>query len=161
VTPFPVRRCAESDWPEVRRLHIRMALGIPVAVEVELNDVLATPDVFWQEFTSSCAVDADQALFLVEADGACVGMGHVHVERPLARLDMVFVREGSRRRGAGATMVDTLERWAREAGAHELVCHIPEGSPASHLAERAGWQRTQQLFSTKNRLAERRWVKKA
>jgi GNAT superfamily N-acetyltransferase len=162
-----VRRCSESDWPEVRHLHVQMALGVPLAVDVELNDVFSTPEQYWRDFTAACAHGVDQALFVADAEGdtahgsghACIGMGHVRLDHGVARLGTLFVNEAHRRKGVGAAILDAQEGWARDTGVHELVGHIPDTSAAVHLAERAGWQRTEELFTAKNRLVERRWVK--
>ena len=159
MTPVAVRRCNESDWRDVRRLHVQMALGVPLAVDVELNDVFATPEDYWRDFTAACALSADQALFVADAGDTCVGMGHVRLDHDEARLGMLFVNEGFRGRGIGAAILAAQEHWARDAGARELVCHIPDTSAAGRLAERSGWQRTDELFAAKNRLVERRWKK--
>ena len=47
----------------MRRLHVELALAFPLVVDVELNDVLATPDDFWQTFVRTCADAPEQALF--------------------------------------------------------------------------------------------------
>lgn len=153
-----VRRCRARDWPEVRHLHVQMALGIPLAIDVELNDIFATPDRDWQDFTTACASGADQALFVAEIDGECVGMGHVSREQSRARLATLFVTDRARRHGVGSAILNAQEHWARALGAHELVCHIPDTSAAVHLVRRTGWARTEDVFTTTNRLVERRWV---
>ena len=159
VTPATVRRCREGEWSEVRRLHIQMALGVPLAVDVELNDVFATPDSYWQHFTSACALGKDQVLFVADVEQACVGMGHVRIDHDVARPSMLYVNEAERRRGIGSALLTAQEQWARDAGLHDLVGHIPDTSAATTLAERFGWQRTEELYTAKNRLVERRWTK--
>ncbi|MGO9853741.1 MAG: GNAT family N-acetyltransferase [Acidimicrobiales bacterium] len=154
-----IRRCDDDDWRDVRRLHIMMALGIPMAVDVELNDVFATPDGFWRDYTNACARGDEQALFVAGVEAPCVGMGHVRLDHRQGRLDMLFVGENDRRRGIGTALVAAQEDWAHATGAGDLVCHIPDTSPAVRLAERFGWQRTEEIFVAKNRLVERRWVK--
>jgi GNAT superfamily N-acetyltransferase len=160
VTELVVRRCTESEWSEVRRLHIQMALGVPLAVDVELNEVFATPDSYWQQFTSDCALGEDRVLFVAERDDACVGMGHVRHEHGLVRLSMLYVNEAVRRRGIGSALLTAMEQWAGEAGLEDLVAHIPDTSSATTLAERSGWERTDELYTAKNRLVERRWTKR-
>ncbi len=154
-----VRRCSQDDWRDIRRLHIKMTLGIPLAVDVELNEVFATPDSVWLDYAQACALGAEQALFLAEADQECVGMGHVRLDRAQARLGMLFVDESVRGRGIGTALVAAQEEWARAAGAADLVCHIPDTSAAARLAPALGWQRTEEVFVAKNRLVERRWTK--
>jgi GNAT superfamily N-acetyltransferase len=160
VTEFAVRRCTESEWSEVRRLHIQMALGVPLAVDVELNDVFSTPESFWRHFTSASALGEDQVLFVAEHDHTRVGMGHVRRDHDVARLAMLYVKEALRRRGIGSALLTAQEQWARENGLHDLVAHIPDTSPATTLAERSGWRRTDELYTAKNRLVERRWTKR-
>lgn len=71
---------------------------------------------------------------------------------------MLFVGENDRRRGIGIALAAARENWARASGASDLVCHIPDTSPAVRLAEPFGRQRTEETFVAKNRLVERRWV---
>ncbi len=153
-----IRRCEPNDWSAVRRLHIRLALTFPVVVDVELNEVLATPDVYWKEFVQMRALDTHQALFVAHVNDHGAGMGHVHLEGTVARLGMMYVDAATRRQGIGSALVDAQESWARAAGATDLVCHIPEASAGGQLAERLGWHRTAEVFFTKNGFAERMWT---
>ena len=145
----------------MRRLHIKLALGFPVVVDVELNEVLATPDDFWQNFVHLCAHGADQALFLAERDGSSVGMGQVHRQAALARLEMLYVDGSVRRRGVGTALVEAQESWARASGITELFTHIPDTSAAGSLATELGWHRTEEVFLTRHGLAERKWTSTA
>jgi GNAT superfamily N-acetyltransferase len=159
VTHWVIRRCGTEDWPEVRRLHIKLALGLPLMVDVDLNEVLATPEGYWQNFTQVCAAATDQALFLADAGGACVGMGHVRLQEAQARLGMLYVEGELRRRGIGSALVEAQESWAHASGAGGLVCHIPEMSAACSLAQKLGWQKTDEIFYTKHRFREHLWAK--
>jgi GNAT superfamily N-acetyltransferase len=159
TTGTTVRRCREDDWRDVRRLHVQLALGVPLAVDVELNDVFATPDHHWRDFTAACSNATDQAFFVAVEGDACVGMGHVRLDDHVARLGMLFVNERFRRRGLGTAILEAQEQWAREGGARQLVCHIPDSSPAGRLTLRSGWRRSDEVFTAKNRLVERRWTK--
>jgi GNAT superfamily N-acetyltransferase len=152
------RRCGDEDWRDVRRLHIKLALGYPVVVDVDLNEVLATPDAHWQHFVAECARGREQALFVAVAGARCAGMGHVSVHQSLARLSMLYVDGKERRHGLGAALVAAQEEWARAEGATELVCHIPDVSAAGRLARELGWQRSEEVFFTKNGLRERKWT---
>jgi GNAT superfamily N-acetyltransferase len=154
-----IRRCRAEDWRDVRRLHVMMALGIPLAVDVELNDVFATPDAYWMEYATACAHGDEQILYVADVAHACVGMGHVRLNRGEARLGMLFVEENQRRRGVGSALFAAQGSWARDCGAIRLVGHIPETSTAGRLAEGFGWSRTEEIFVAKNRLVERRWLK--
>ncbi len=145
----------------MRRLHIKLALGFPVVVDVELNEVAATPDDFWQNFVRLCAHDTNQALFLAELDRRCVGMGHVHRHGAQARLEMLYVDGSVRRQGLGTALVGAQERWASASGATELFCHIPDTSAGGRLAETLGWHRTEEIFFTKHGLEERKWTSPA
>jgi GNAT superfamily N-acetyltransferase len=137
-----VRRCGDEDWADVRRLHIRLALQFPLVVAVDLNKVFGTPDAFWQNFVRTCARAGDQAIFVAVADGSCGGMGHVALEGTLARMDMVFVDGALRRQGLGTALVEALDRWARSAGASELIGFISDASAGGDLATSLGWRRT-------------------
>ncbi len=154
-----IRRCGAEDWRDIRRLHFMMALGIPLAVDVELNDVFATPDAYWTEYATACALSGEQALFVADDARACVGMGHARLHDGGARLGMLFVDENHRRRGIGSALLAALECWARDSGAAHLVGHIPDTSAAVRLAEAFGWTPTEEIFVAKNRLVDRRWVK--
>jgi len=157
--PAEVRRCDAEDWRDVRRLHLRLALGLPMAVDVDLNEVLATPVEHWRRFVAECSAGDDQALFVAVLAARCVGMGHVRRDGDLGRLDMLYVDPGLRRRGIGTGLVWAQERWAADGGAAGLVCHIPDTSPAAEVAEALEWRRTDEVFVTRHRLEERRWTK--
>jgi len=159
LVTWAIRRCRAEDWRHIRRLHVMMALGIPLAVGVELNDVFATPDAYWTEYATACALGGEQALYVADEARACVGMGHVRLDHGEGRLAMLFVEENHRRRGVGSALFVAQESWARHSGATHLVCHIPDTSAAVRLAEQSGWTRTEETFVAKNRLVERRWVK--
>jgi GNAT superfamily N-acetyltransferase len=156
-----IRRCRDEDWRDVRRLHIKLALGFPLVVDVELNDVMATPDVYWQSFVQACARDVDQALFVAEAHHECVGMGQLRVEGDAARLDMLFVDSTWRRQGLGAALMAAQAQWAYAAGVTGLICHIPDASAATWLAEGLGWRRDEEIFSTRRGLKEHKWSREA
>ncbi len=156
-----VRRCVDGDWSDVRRMHIQLALAFPVVVDVELNEVLATPDDFWRHFVQVCALGADQALFVAETNATCVGMGHVRREDTLARLSMLYVDPSIRRQGIGTALVAAQVSWALASGAVRLSCHIPDASAGERLAEVLGWRRTEEVFSTKHGLKERKWTSAA
>ena len=153
-----VRRCEDDDWGDVRRLHIRLALQFPMVVDVDLNKVFATPDAFWQNFVRRCARDGDQAIFVALAGGTCCGMGHVALEGVLARMDLVFVDGAMRRQGIGTALVEALERWARSAGATEVIGYVSDASAGGDLAAALGWQRTDDVSATTHALTEYKWI---
>jgi GNAT superfamily N-acetyltransferase len=158
VASTVIRRGTEEDWKAVRRLHIKLALEFPLVVDVELNEVLATPDGYWQNFVHLCTLGADQALFVAEADATCVGMGHIRLEGSLARLVMLYVDGSRRRQGIGASLVAAQVSWAHASAASALVCHIPDASKGAPLAKKLGWHRTEDVFYTKHGLKERKWT---
>jgi GNAT superfamily N-acetyltransferase len=153
-----IRRGTEEDWSAVRRLHIKLALEFPLVVDVELNEVLATPDGYWQNFVHLCAIGTDQALYVAEVDATCVGMGHIRLEGSLVRLVMLYVEGSERRQGLGAALVAAQESWAHASGTSDLVCHIPDASKAAQLARKLGWHRTEDVFYTRRGLKERKWT---
>ena len=127
-----------------------LALGIPLAVDVELNDVFATPEAYWMEYATACAHGGEQALYVADEAQACVGMGHVRLDHGEARLGMLFVEDTHRRRGIGSALFVAQERWARDSDATHLVCHIRirvplSGSPRDSAGggpRRSSWPRT-------------------
>jgi GNAT superfamily N-acetyltransferase len=153
-----IRRGIEEDWRDVRRLHIKLALEFPLVVDVELNEVLGTPDGYWQDFVHTCALGTDQALFVAEVNGTCAGMGHVRLQDTLARLVMLYVEGSKRRQGIGTALVAAQESWAHASGFADLVCHIPDASKGARLAKELGWHRTEDVFYTKHGLKERKWT---
>jgi len=155
-----IRRCGDEDWRDVRSLHIKMALGFPLVVDVELNEVLEKPDGHWKDFVHMCALESDQALFVAELGASCVGMGHVRLQDTQARLGMLYVDGTKRSRGIGTALVTAQENWAHASGASSLVCHIPEASAGVRLAEELGWHRTDEIFYTRHGLIERMWTPK-
>jgi GNAT superfamily N-acetyltransferase len=157
--PAPlIRRCADDDWRAVRQLHIKLALGFPMVVDVDLNEVFATPDDFWQTFVHSCAVDTDQALFVAEQSGGAVGMGHIRLEAGLGRLSMLYVDGSWRRQHIGRELVQAQVGWAHASGVTELVCHIADSSAGTQVAQSLGWARSAEFSYTKHGLKEHRWT---
>ena len=154
-----IRRCEPDDWHDVRRLHIKLALGLPLVVDVDLNEVLATPDDFWQGYVRACATENEQALFVALADGICLGMGHVRLQAPVARLSMLYVDASRRREGIATALVAAQEQWALGLGISTLWSHIPDLSGAGPLAMALGWHRTDEVFHTRHRIEERKWTK--
>lgn len=142
----------------MRRLHIALALEFPLVVDVELNEVLATPDDFWQTFVRMCAHAPEQALFVAELGERHFGMGHVHLQGSLARLELLYVDADRRREGTGSALVAAQMDWARASGISRLLCHIPEASAGPMLAAKLGWQRTDETFFAKRGLSERKWT---
>jgi GNAT superfamily N-acetyltransferase len=77
-------------------------------------------------------IDADDADVLVAFEGEePVGMVLVHLERPsrmsdelAAELSRVVVRPGRRGSGAGKSLVDAAEAWARDRGVRTMVASI-------------------------------------
>jgi GNAT superfamily N-acetyltransferase len=142
----------------VRRLHIKLALEFPLVVDVELNEVLGTPDGYWQNFVHMCALGTDQALFIAEVNATSVGMGHVRLQGTLGRLVMLYVEGSKRRQGIGAALVAAEVSWAHALGASDMVCHINDASKGARLAKELGWHRTEDVFYTKQGLKERKWT---
>ena len=159
VSTVVIRRCDPDDWHDVRRLHIKLALGLPLVVDVDLNEVLATPDDFWRDYVRACATEDEQALFVALADGVCVGMGHVRRQAPVARLSMLYVDGSRRREGIATALVTAQEQWTLGPGIATLWCHIPDVSAAVPLATALGWHRTDEVFHTRHRIQERKWTK--
>lgn len=157
-----VRRCVDGDWEDVRRMHVKLAMAIPMVVDVDLNEVLETPRSYWEQFVRTCATARDQALFIAEEGTARIGMGHVGIQGSEARLSMLYVDGEHRHQGVGGSLVVAQARWAATSGAATLVCHIPEKSAASTVAERLGWQKTEEVFYTKTHgIKEHKWSKDA
>jgi len=159
VSEAALRRATPEDWEDIRRLHLKLALEIPLVVDAPLHEVLAPPDVEWREFARSCAHDDDRALFVAHLEGSCVGVGQVFYEGPLARLTMLYVEGHHRRAGVATALVGALQTWAAGAGASGLVCHIPDVSDARALAGHLGWTRTDEMFTSPHGLQERRWTR--
>jgi GNAT superfamily N-acetyltransferase len=157
LTPL-IRRCADDDWREVRRLHIKLALGFPLVIDVDLNEVFATPDGYWASFVHACAVDPDQALFVAELPGEAVGMGHIRLGVGVGRLSMLYVEGSRRRQHIGRQLVTAQIGWARAAGVTGLVCHIADSSAGKYVAESLGWQRTAEISYTRHGLKEHMWA---
>jgi GNAT superfamily N-acetyltransferase len=142
-------------------LHIKVALGFPMVVDVDLNEVFATPDDYWQYFVHACAFDSDQALFVAEKDDGAVGMGHVRLEFPVGRLSMLYVDGSRRRQYLGHQLVGAQMDWAHAQGATELVGYIADSSAGTYVAESLGWRRTADISYTQHGLEEHKWISDA
>jgi GNAT superfamily N-acetyltransferase len=152
-----IRRCVDGDWNDIRRLHIQLALGFPLVVDVDLNQVFATPDSYWVQFVHKCSRDEDQALFVAEVESTCRAMSHIALEGTQARLGMLYVDGGVRRQGLGTALVEAQERWARASGATTLIGHVADTSAGTGLVGRLGWHRTEEISYTRHGLKEHKW----
>jgi GNAT superfamily N-acetyltransferase len=155
---FSVRRCLEDDWVAVRRLHVKLALELPIVVDVALDEALATGDEEWQRFTARCSTDAAQALYVAEAERGCVGVCQISVEGTVAQLSMLYVEGPWRHHGVASALVSAVVGWAEESPARVLVAHIADSSRAVSLARRLGWQRRDEEFVSRHGLVERKWT---
>ena len=153
-----IGRAGAPEWLQVRRLHVKLALGLPLVVDVELNEVLAAPDAHWRDFVANCAGAGDQALFVARVGARCVGMGHVRRLGAEARLAMLYVEPVHRRAGLASALVGAQARWAAAGGPVHLAAYIPGVSAAGSLASALGWHRTPEVFTTRHGLEERRWT---
>jgi GNAT superfamily N-acetyltransferase len=158
VPPPLIRRCSDDDWRAVRQLHLKLALGFPLVVDVDLNEVLATPDDYWQTFVHACAIDADQALFVAAEDDWAIGMGHIRIDAGVGRLSMLYVDNSRRGQHIGRQLVTAQAAWARDSGVTDLLCHIADSSAATYVAKTLGWHRSSEISYTNQGLKEHQWI---
>lgn len=153
-----VRRCADDDWRDVRRLHIKLALSFPPVIDVDLNEVLAIPHDYWVHFVRTGSRSEEQALFVAVIGGGCVGMGHVHHHAASAQLSMLYVDADRRRQGVGTALVRALMQWVNPSGATALLGHIPVASAAGPLAHQLGWRKSEEASFTTHGIEEHKWT---
>lgn len=127
---------------------IRKAINADIETLAQLANELwpdHSREALAQEFLD--ILDDEHAVcFLKEVDGIPVGFVHCQLRTdyvegtassPVAYLEVIFVREGFRRRGIGRALILVSEEWARSAGCFEFAsdCELTNvDSLAFHLA---------------------------
>jgi GNAT superfamily N-acetyltransferase/predicted enzyme related to lactoylglutathione lyase len=104
---------------------------------------------FWRRVADGVAA-GDRALLLAEDEEGIVGTVHLVLAQPpnqphRADVTKLLVHPRARRRGLGATLMEELERLARDRGKSVLVLDTVTSSPADRLYTRLGWQRVGEI----------------
>lgn len=136
-----IRRALETDAAELARLSVQLGYACEPAEARDRLRALQPP--------------GDHAVFVAElADGALAGWLHVSltrlIENPLrAEVNALIVDESKRSLGAGKTLLETAERWARERGCHGVNLRsnvLRERAHAFYLREGYEHYKTQKAF---------------
>lgn len=143
-----VRRVRAQEWEWLRTIRLRALADAPMAFGSTLAAEQAQPDEFWRGRAAGGAAGHDRATFIVERDGAWVGLGTCVLEgggtgeRPAWVFGM-WVDPAVRRQGTAQALLRVLAGWARERGADVLNLHVSETNvPAIALYERLGFRAT-------------------
>jgi RimJ/RimL family protein N-acetyltransferase len=86
------------------------------------------------------------AVFVAETNGTIIGRLSVSRDPHPASEHVadvgLMVAHGHRRQGAGTTLMEAAEAWARSVGVQKLELHVfPHNAPAISLYERLGYER--------------------
>jgi len=105
----------------------------------------AKADAFWREVAASAAIG--ERVLWVARDGAGQIVGTVQVvfaqkenQPHRAEISKLLVQRSARRHGLGASLMQTAEQCARDAGKSLLVLDTATGGGAESLYQRLGWQ---------------------
>jgi GNAT superfamily N-acetyltransferase len=117
--------------------------GASVGFMNPLSSVKA--DAFWREVADSVAVG--ERVLWVARDGAGRIVGTAQVvfaqkenQPHRAEISKLLVHRSARRHGLGASLMQTAEHCASDAGRSLLVLDTATGGGAEGLYERLGWQ---------------------
>ena len=112
-------------------------LGLFAALEAEVfSEDPWTPYMIAEELSSP----ASRYWIATDDSGDVVGYGGAKVGGDQADVMTIGVRAHARGQGIGATILDTLLAWSREAGAREIFLDVrPSNESAIHLYETRGF----------------------
>ena len=115
------------------------------ALVAELNETLLelSPPEFCYHLTVEEMATPATTLFVARDDGAAVACGALHRhEGGIAEVKRMYTRPSHRGRKLGATIVELIEKLAREEGFELLVLETGDRHPAAWAVyERAGFGR--------------------
>ncbi|HEX6109769.1 MAG TPA: GNAT family N-acetyltransferase [Ktedonobacteraceae bacterium] len=110
-----------------------------------------------QEFFAEILANEDVALFVVEHEGALVGVIRcnvmnipevpVVVPRRFVLIQDIVVDESFRQQGIGQALIERVHRWAREKGVTEIELGVWEFNAAARsLYEKLGYRTTRRVM---------------
>ncbi|MEZ4501716.1 MAG: GNAT family N-acetyltransferase [Dehalococcoidia bacterium] len=140
---FEVRRVRAEEWPALREIRLQALLDTPTAFGSTHAVEVAFDDAVWIERAGGGASDEDRATFVVEQEGALVGLAtglaHDPVEDEGTLVGMFVVPE-LRGRGASDGLVRAVAAWARSLDLVRLRAWVTESNaPAIALYRRHGF----------------------
>jgi GNAT superfamily N-acetyltransferase len=138
-----VRRLGTHEWCAYRDLRLRALGDAPDAFGTTLEVARLHSDAHWTERVSSAAGSAWDHPLVAEDDGRLVGMVWATIDPAApetAHVIQMWVAPESRGTGCGAMLLDEVVRWARVAGARNVLLRVTCGDTAAgRLYARAGF----------------------
>jgi len=139
-TTLLVRRAGSEDWMALKAIRLEALRDTPDAYGSTLLAALAFPQDRWR------AMIEEQCYFLVERDGAVLGMaaGGFHDDHPGQHwLYAMYVTPAARGGHVASCLVDAVVAWARSDGALALHLDVTTSLPrARAFYEKAGFRET-------------------
>lgn len=139
-----IDRFTPSEWPIYRDLRLQALAESPDAFGSTLEAERARPDGDWARRLAVAAEAPTDLPLVARVGGAAAGLawGRIQEDEPeVARLFQVWVAPEYRGSGVGQMLLDAVIRWARAAGAREVVLDVTCGeTPAMRLYVRAGFR---------------------
>ena len=121
-----IRRAADADRPAIARLHAQSWRDTYRAM---LPDSLldGTLDAIMAERWAGQAIEAEDAVLVVEADGALLGFAATWQDEP-PYIDNLHVAAGARSRGIGRLLLAETARHFLALGAKGALLHVVVGN---------------------------------
>lgn len=138
-----VRSFGAHEWRVYRELRLAALAEAPDAFGSTLDRESPWADEIWMRRLAEGAESPHDLPLVAEAYGRPVGLawGRIDARSPeVAHLFQMWVAPSARRQGIGARLLDAVVRWARAAGAGQLLLSVTRGdTPAARLYARAGF----------------------
>ena len=158
-----VRTLRPDERELFKALRLRALADSPDSFGQTLADARARPESYWDHLVASTTPPSSQVTFIVERDGAPIGLCFGLLDRAdptAAHLGGMWVEPTARRSGAGRALVDAVVAWARTRGFARLELAVTLGNDtATHLYEHAGFAWTDRRAPlTSNPARETGWM---
>ena len=138
-----VRRLGAHEWRAYRDLRLRALGDAPDAFGTTLDVAQRHSDAHWAERVSSGAASAWDHALVAEDGERLAGMVWATIDPSApetAHVIQMWVAPETRGLGCGAMLLDEVVRWARDAGARNVLLRVTCGDTAAgRLYARAGF----------------------
>ena len=137
-----IRQIDEKDWERLRDVRLRALSTDPAAFIETYENAARDPDDRWRERATPTQ---RQASFAYEREGPFDGLVSCFIADDPATVFLVAMWVAPELRGTGAAreLVESVLRWAREAGAARVCLSVEGDNPrAARLYEKCGFAET-------------------
>jgi GNAT superfamily N-acetyltransferase len=144
-TTVAIARTTRDDWAALKAIRLESLVDTPEAYGSTYASAAIYSERQWRSMAET------RAYYLALLEGAVIGMasGGLNDAHPGTRwLFSMYVTPASRGSGAASALVEAVEDWARDEGAHELYLHVSAPVERAHAFYRkTGFVETGERFA--------------